>query len=191
MNPLRRLDLNRPVTFTRGTAIMVGLVLGIILGGLFVLGQQGLDRANDAGERLAENQRQLIAAVDRLEAIERPTASRERAAIDRVLKRLTRPQLRRLLRGLISAAAPADRRVLRRLATPTPRAAPRQRRPPRRSRPPRRRRPTPGARNPQRPTDPAGPQTPAPSPPTPTPPPPPPLIPTLPGLPSLPGLPLP
>lgn len=189
MNPLRRLDLDRPVTFTRGTAIMVGLTLGIILSGLFVLGQRGLDRANDAGERLAENQRQLIAAVDRLEAIEAPTVSRERAAIDRRLDRLTRRQLRRLLRDLLDAAEPADRRRLERLATSPP--VPDRRQPSRRLRPPGRRRPTPGVRTP-RPTDPPGPQEPpgppAPSPPTPAPAP---LIPTLPGLPSLPGLPLP
>lgn len=188
MNPLRKLDLDRPVTFTRGTAIMVGLVLGVILGGLFYLNTQALERAADARARLAAGQLAITDAIRRLEAIERPTVSRERAAIDRRLDRLTRRQLRRLLRNLLDAAGPADRRRLERLATRPP-AAPRRRQPPRRLRPPSRRRPTPGVRNPQRPTDPAGPQTPAPSPPTPAPPPP--LIPTLPGLPSLPGLPLP
>lgn len=128
-NPLARLDLGRPVTFTRGTAIMVGVALGIILGGLFVIGARALDRATDARESLAVNQRELAAAVDRLEAIETPTVSRERAAIDRALDRFTRSQLRRLFRSLLDATAPADRRKLRRLATPAPRAGPQRRDP--------------------------------------------------------------
>lgn len=84
------------VEVNRGVILAFSLMLGVLLGGLVYVGREQLNDAQSQRDALHERDRQLGAAIGRIERLERPTPADVRRQVRRLLRSVTPVQARRL-----------------------------------------------------------------------------------------------
>lgn len=101
-----------PVAVTRAKIIVLAWVLGLILGGLTLLAVNAIEDAAQHRADLEARDRQIAAAVARLDQLERPTNAELRRRLAFALGALTPAQARRILTRAVADLSPAQRRRL-------------------------------------------------------------------------------